>query len=207
MPPPTTATGTRFLCDDGTWATGGGGGGGSSILDGACPPDPATGTVDSYYTDTLTGILYGPKSASGWGPSRSQRSAVQARTPRTTMSRGRATDSSGPGRITKIRYRRVSTADAIAQLRIWSDAGAKVAETTDNQGGVNGTFDVTLATPLAVAANESLTLTTGSSNGSLRSAAVRVSPTRPMSRSSSTARRRRSTTSRRSSTRPASPPM
>jgi len=40
---------------------------GSKILAGATAPDASVGAIGDYYLDRATGMLYGPKKASGWG--------------------------------------------------------------------------------------------------------------------------------------------
>ncbi|MGF6697610.1 hypothetical protein OKW38_002222 [Paraburkholderia sp. MM5496-R1] len=45
--------------------------GGASVLGGAGAPAANLGNVDDFYIDTISWIIYGPKTASGWGAGRS----------------------------------------------------------------------------------------------------------------------------------------
>jgi hypothetical protein len=60
---PTGATGVAGT----TGPTGPAGANGSVIYSGNTTPPAATGAVGDFYLDLATGILYGPKTASGWG--------------------------------------------------------------------------------------------------------------------------------------------
>jgi hypothetical protein len=48
-------------------ATGSAGAAGSKIYGGTGVPDPTLGAVGDYYIDKTAGMLYGPKTATGWG--------------------------------------------------------------------------------------------------------------------------------------------
>lgn len=50
-----------------TGATGANGTNGAQILSGIAPPPPASGVNGDFYFDKLAAVMYGPKSAAGWG--------------------------------------------------------------------------------------------------------------------------------------------
>ena len=142
----------------------GGGGSGTTILDGADPPTAGDGAAGDYYEDTTDGVLYGPKSATGYGVE--QRITVPS-SPDTSSSNadhGVKVQFLRDGRITKIRYQRTAGSAGTLTLRVWNDdaSGAKIFEQADAQTGA-GAFEITLGTPLIVAANAIRTFSVGAS--------------------------------------------
>ena len=135
-------------------ATGPIGPSGASILTGSGPPPPTTGAVGEYYEDTLNGVLYGPKTASGYGAEQriTVSSAPTTNTVNSTL--GNRVRFMKAGRITKIRYQRLATSTDTLIFGIWSDAGVKLGEIFDTRAGQVGAFEVALSTPLAVAATD-----------------------------------------------------
>ena len=141
----------------------GGGGSGSTILDGTVPPDVALGTVGNYYEDRTAGILYGPKTAAGWGAEQSISISGAPNTDETGYrTSGNQVRFAQLGRITKIRYQRQAASSGTLTLAIWDATGVKLSEIADVQS-TTGTFTVTLPTPVPVAAGAIFTATYSSS--------------------------------------------
>ena len=141
--------------------TGPAGAAGSLLLNGAGQPDPGFGVTGDYYTDTTNGILYGPKSATGWGvqqrPTISGASSTATGTFDEVGARYRFLRA---GRVLGCRYHRNNTAVASLTVKAWKDSTQiKTAEIVDNQGVVTGFFTVTFPTPVVVAADETWTFT------------------------------------------------
>ena len=137
---------------------------GDLILDGSGVPSAGLGVAGDYYTDLAGGVLYGPKSSSGWGAAQTP---TIAGAPVST-----ASDEIGTrwrflraGRITGARYQRHSTGDTTINVRVWNDGATKLVEKADIQAAVAGTFTVTFTTPLTVAANDVRTLSLGGASG------------------------------------------
>ena len=134
---------------------------GSTILDGTGQPDPALGAETDYYTDTTNGILYGPKTASGWG---AQQRPTIASAPNSNSSN----DETGAryrftrhGRILGVRYQRHTASALTLTIKAWKDSMvSKIAEIADTQAAVSGAFTVTFPTPISVTADETWTFTT-----------------------------------------------
>ena len=125
---------------------------GSTILDGVVAPTPTIGVVGEYYEDKQAGILYGPKSATGYGAE--QRIAV-AGAPNANLGgfeHSCRVRFARNGRITKIRYQRLSASAATLILSLWDEAGTRVAGPTNVTDAGTATFTHTLATPIPVAA-------------------------------------------------------
>ena len=56
------------------------------------------------------------------------------------------------GRVTGVRYRRMSINTPLLTFRAWDSGGSKLGEVTDSQGTATGQFTVNFATPITVAA-------------------------------------------------------
>ena len=65
------------------------------------------------------------------------------------------------GLVTKIRYKRTAASGATLGLRGWNSAGAQVIATINRSDVGTGAFEVTLPTPLAVAAGSTYGFSTG----------------------------------------------
>jgi Domain of unknown function (DUF4082) len=135
------------------WQTPEAGGGGTEILNGTSQPDVASGAVGNYYEDTSLGILYGPKTASGFG---AQERPTVAGTPNADAS---TSDEAGArwtfvrnGRILGARYTRLTSSSTTVTVRLWNEVGTKLAEKADTQAAVAGSFTVLFDTPVLVPA-------------------------------------------------------
>jgi hypothetical protein len=128
---------------------------GSIIHSGSGPPDASIGVDGDYYVDTETDTLYGPKAsaAGGFGP-------AERMLPNTTPPSGTSGDYTvgnrftvaTAGRITHLRYWHASACGGITHaLSLWTDAGVKVAGTTDTPAAAfAGWREVVLPTPYVV---------------------------------------------------------
>lgn len=130
---------------------------GSMILTGAGAPTASTGSPGNYYVDTTGDDLYGPRSAAGFGPE--QRITVASAPNTTTTNVGGCRVTFGvAGRVTRVRYTRIAAASATQDIKVWDSGGTQVGATVpDTQSGASGSFEVTLPTPLAVAAGSTYT--------------------------------------------------
>ena len=129
-------------------------GGGTTILDGSGPPSGATGVAGNYYEDKTNGVLYGPKSATGYGAAQIP---VMSHAPggEVNWECGARFRFTKAGRITGFRYKRITTNTATITFNLWNDdtAGVLLGTVNDTRAGVAGTFDVMLGTPVDVPAN------------------------------------------------------
>jgi hypothetical protein len=160
------ANNARLLFVFGQAGGGAAAGGGTTILSGAIPPTPSDGVAGNYYEDTTNGVLYGPKSASGWGAeqiiavSGSPGSSVSAaqRGVRVRFARG--------GRVKGVRYQRLAASGGTLTFRAWKDATTTLATQVDDTQSTTGVFTVNFSAPVAVAADETWTFTYGASGAS-----------------------------------------
>ena len=152
--------------------------GGGTILDGEGAPAAGTGTEGDYYEDTAAGVLYGPRAAGGYGAE--QRPTITSPAPTTNSTADEAGMSytfASAGRVTKVRYQRQSISDATLTLRAWNDATQAVTTLGSDTQSTTGAFEITLATPLDIAAGESWTFTTKGNNSPSRSGTATVTNT------------------------------
>ena len=130
-------------------------------------PTAGTGAAGDYYIDSTGDDIYGPKSGTGFGVEQ-----------RITISGAPDTDVSGyeygirvqfvrAGRITRLRYYRRAATSATVNLNIWNSGGGLAAgPLADSTAGV-GYHEVTLPTPLAVAAGSIYTFSYGPNVGTM----------------------------------------
>jgi hypothetical protein len=164
VPAPLEVTG-KYLKDDGTWelpappaASG------SKIHDGTTAPTPAIGVPGDYYVDTSVGVLYGPKSVSGYGPE--QRITIAGAPDSSALgweyaSRVRFTR---VGRITKIRYQRRADSGPLV-FRVWDSLGTLVAGPISSPETGGGAFTLALPTPVPVSAGSTFTVSVFATSG------------------------------------------
>ena len=138
------------------------GGGGTTILNGTVPPDVATGAVGDYYEDTAAGVLYGPKSASGWGTAQTMSISNPTVSNNPAQEYGMRIRTTRAGRITGVRYRRIASSANTLYLRVWNQTTtAKIGEIGDTRAGQDGQFTATFATPVIVSGNTEYIISVG----------------------------------------------
>ena len=81
------------------------------------------------------------------------------------------------GRVTKLRYQRNAAASATLNLNIWNAAGVRVVGPLARTDPAVGTYEVTLATPLAVTAASTWTFSVGGSVLPINTSATSVTET------------------------------
>lgn len=121
---------------------------------GDIPPTDDLGIDGDWYVDTDKGVLYGPKT--------SETSVEEPIVGTTAPDRGMANPAAGhrwlftaAGQITAIRYKHHPSAAPTLGLQVWNvTTGAKLADISDTQGAVSGTFLVALPTPVDVNAGD-----------------------------------------------------
>ena len=131
--------------------------GGSTILAGTSQPDPTVGAVGDYYEDTVNGILYGPKGSTGWGTAQRFTVPLDPNIGGGNYERGVRIQFVRHGRITKIRYKRLAGSANDLRLRVWDDVTqVKLLDAAENPAGsgLSGAFEITLGTPLPIAAGD-----------------------------------------------------
>ena len=130
----------------------GAGGGGTTILNGSGAPSGTTGVDGNYYEDTTNGVLYGPKNSAGFGTDQIITIAGAPTGSDGNVEAGVRVTFAKAGRVTGVRYRRVSINTPLLTFRAWDSGGSKLGEVTDSQGTATGQFTVNFATPITVAA-------------------------------------------------------
>jgi Domain of unknown function (DUF4082) len=134
----------------------------AKILNGTAFPTQATGNTGDYYVTTLDGIMFGPKSATGYGAEQTFRGWSA---PDTSVSGeiGHKIKVDVAGRITGIHYARMATSPNTLTFRLWNSLTSTLiaGPVTDTRAGLAGEFDVYFGTPVAVAANAELIASIG----------------------------------------------
>ena len=122
------------------------------ILTGVGLPTAGIGAVGDFYIDKTGDDMYGPKSGTGWGPEQTITIVGTPNQTSTDFEYGVRVQFARAGRVTKVRYRRTADAATTLNVRVWNSAGTKLADVPSTQAAVAGQFEVTLPTPLVVAA-------------------------------------------------------
>ena len=135
---------------------------GSVILTGTATPSIGTGSAGDYYLDTDNNILYGPKSAGGYGSAHSgyttQTPTGGDGVPGAGKTYGSDVTFAVAGRVVGMRYYRHSTASATARpLNLRQvPTGTILASTTTAGDSGSGWKTAMFATPLAVTAGQTV---------------------------------------------------